>query len=176
SRDCWRKRAAGQAETWRKHFCCIVETFSDRSMRSLKGSNIIAEGNALGALPHDFSRPERAEQNRFFVLPFQGAESFLTTQPEGVALGYDVSGFQPEVKISINKLELCAPRLLRRLLTRLRFLRIHPEEHLCRGRAGGEVGEQINPDVRGFREVHDRHADGHRRIEHAAGNAAEREG
>src|SRR5581483_7506735 len=107
SRDCWRKRAAGQAETWRKHFCCIVETFSDRSVRSLKGSHIIAEGNALGTLPHDFSRPERAEQNVFLFCPFR-AQRVFNNAPEGVALGYAVSGFQPEVKISAEQ-HSCLP-------------------------------------------------------------------
>ena len=54
--------------------------------------------------------------------------------------------------------------------------RVQKFEHQRGKRGGGEITGEVNPQVRGFFDVHDRDAGGDRRIESAAGDAAEREG
>jgi hypothetical protein len=55
-------------------------------------ANKIAQGNALGKMPHERQSPERAKHTALpkTVLPFQGNNSSNYIETQGVALGYIV--------------------------------------------------------------------------------------
>src|SRR5581483_11748777 len=53
------------------------------------------------------SSPCKGNTNAFLFCPFR-AQRLVTIATEGVALGYDVSGLQPETRGSAKKIPVCS--------------------------------------------------------------------